>query len=489
MNRFLGSLRILYKLWIIIGLAVIGTVIISLQMMNELHDNLLDDRKIKTQHVVESVHGVLTHYEKREQDGLMTRKEAQDAAINVVKALKYGTDGYFWINDMHPTMIMHPTKPQLDGKDLTQTADPNGKQLFVAFVDEVKRNEAGFVNYMWPKPGFEKPIDKISYVKGFQPWGWVIGSGIYIDDINKIFMQHTIELGVICVLIFIALVLMSLVIVKSITGPLHKLEAIITNVKNSGDLSLRANINQEDEIGKMAHSFDSMLLKFQGFVGEVRGAISKLAEASKRLDDITERTKEDVMMEQSQTEQVGTAINQMAATVQQVAGNAQNAAQAAQDTDKETTTGKQVVTATINSINNLAKEVENAASVIHKLENDSQDIGRVLDVIRSIAEQTNLLALNAAIEAARAGEQGRGFAVVADEVRSLAQRTQESTAEIQKMIETLQTGAHDAVQVMDNGRDQAKLSVEQAAKAGESLESITDAVTRISEMNTQIARA
>ena len=138
-------------------------------------------------HVVESAHGALVHFHALETSGKLSREQAQQQAVAAVKALRYEGSEYFWINDMHPTMIMHPIKPELDGKDLSATADPNGKKLFVEFVDEVKRNGAGFVAYYWPKPGADRPVPKISYVKGFAPWGWVIGSGIYVDDVDAEF--------------------------------------------------------------------------------------------------------------------------------------------------------------------------------------------------------------------------------------------------------------------------------------------------------------
>jgi methyl-accepting chemotaxis protein len=190
-----------------------------------------------------------------------------------------------------------------------------------------------------------------------------------------------------------------------------------------------------------------------------------------------------------ETEMVATAMNEMAATAQEVAQNANSAAEAAEGADLEAQKGQQVVTATLREINTLAASVEEAARVIQKLESDSDAIGSVLDVIGNIADQTNLLALNAAIEAARAGEQGRGFAVVADEVRTLASRTQKSTQEIQTMIEQLQSGARNAVAVMAQGTERAKVSVEQATRAGSSLAAITTAVASISDMNMHIARA
>ena len=183
------------------------------------------------------------------------------------------------------------------------------------------------------------------------------------------------------------------------------------------------------------------------------------------------------------------AVSNMASTIHEVSGSATQAAQAARDANSEAGSGQQVVNAVISAINSLAGEVERAASAIQKLEQDSESIGAILEVIRGIADQTNLLALNAAIEAARAGEQGRGFAVVADEVRTLAQRTQEATQEINDMIERLQEGASNAVKVMAEGRKQAELSVEQASKAGDSLKAITSAIGSISEMNDQIATA
>jgi methyl-accepting chemotaxis protein len=196
-----------------------------------------------------------------------------------------------------------------------------------------------------------------------------------------------------------------------------------------------------------------------------------------------------VERQRSETDQVATAINQMTATVQEVASNATNAAASANSADNNAKVGKEVVAATSDAISRLADEVENATNVIKGVEQDSASIGSVLDVIKGIAEQTNLLALNAAIEAARAGEQGRGFAVVADEVRSLASRTQESTQEIEEMIAKLQTGSKNAVGVMEQSREQAQAGVEQAREAAEALESITGAVATINDLNTQIASA
>ena len=256
-----------------------------------------------------------------------------------------------------------------------------------------------------------------------------------------------------------------------------------------GNLTVRADYQGKDELGRVANAFNRMGDRFHAMVQQLSGATGQLAAAAEETSAVTEQTSSGIRQQQSETEQVATAMNEMTATVQEVAHSAASAAEAAHKADDEARTGKQVVTRTIDVIDTLASEVEKAAGVIHQLEQDSEQIGTVLDVIRGIAEQTNLLALNAAIEAARAGEQGRGFAVVADEVRTLASRTQQSTAEIQGMIEKLQSGAANAVKVMETSRTQAQAGVEQVAQAGASLDSITRAVGTINDLNAQIASA
>lgn len=278
-------------------------------------------------------------------------------------------------------------------------------------------------------------------------------------------------------------------------GYYHTMKHALTRLQSGldqmsdGDMTVRLDTDHTDEIGEISVSFNHMIEKFEALVQQISSATGQLAAAAEEMSTVARNADSNINKQTQETEQVATAMNEMSATVREVAHNAASAATAANNADNEAKGGKTIVIQTATAIQQLADSVESTAQVIHQLEADSETIGSVLDVIKGIAEQTNLLALNAAIEAARAGEQGRGFAVVADEVRTLASRTQTSTQEIQKMIERLQTGASNAVEAMETGRTQAQAGVEQAQAAAQSLEAITHAVTTINEMNTMIASA
>ena len=256
-----------------------------------------------------------------------------------------------------------------------------------------------------------------------------------------------------------------------------------------GDLQRRIDVKGSDGIDVLGRIFNGFIEKLQSIMSQIVSDSSNLVDVASHLNTISASSNQSAIQQQAQIEQVATAMNEMSATATEVATNARLAADSAQSADQDVNSGMEIVSQTVSSINSLASEVEKANEVIRTLQSDSEKIGIVFDVIKGIAEQTNLLALNAAIEAARAGEQGRGFAVVADEVRTLASRTQESTEEIQKMIERLQSGANDAVDVMEESHIQARNSVDQASKTGDALQKITSAVNTINQMNLQISNA
>ncbi len=279
-------------------------------------------------------------------------------------------------------------------------------------------------------------------------------------------------------------------IASSVIQPVQSLSQLMQHVSSNNDLTLRAEqSDKNDEVSSMAQHFNKMMEEFHGMLSRVYDSATQLSNSSSELNSVSQRTNEHVSRQNIETEQVAAAINQMTATVQEVAHHAADAADASRSADQEAHKGKDVVSANLASIRKLADEVNNTASMLNQLSSDSENIGAVLNVIRDIAEQTNLLALNAAIEAARAGEQGRGFAVVADEVRTLAQRSRQSTQEIEEIVERLQSSASQAVEAMQVGQTQAEESVQNAEQVGHSLDEIIHAVDAITEKNIQIASA
>ena len=275
------------------------------------------------------------------------------------------------------------------------------------------------------------------------------------------------------------------VIIRRIVDMRHTMEAMT----HDEDLSRSVEVKTVDEIGAMGHAFNQMIGKFRHSLGAVAGVTSQLGEVSGRVSQVSEKTLGAVNEQRSETDMVASAMNEMSATVQEVASNATQTAAASRSAEDESRNGVQVADEALKGIEALIREIEKAAGVIRQVESHSDNIGAVVGVIKGIAEQTNLLALNAAIEAARAGEAGRGFAVVADEVRTLASRTQKSTEEIQTMIERLQEGVDDAVDAMEGAQDKARSGAEQVSRAAESLGRIASEVTTINDMNAQVATA
>lgn len=314
-------------------------------------------------------------------------------------------------------------------------------------------------------------------------------SGELLHESQKTYaMEQKEVIGALILAVLVSFVVFLVMIQRTILTPARNLVNDLARMA-SGDFTHKISVSSEDEIGQVASSAARLQEDMNQIVKQINQSVFRVSASAEEMAHITEQSNQAMMSQRNETDQVATAMNEMTATVHEVAQNAQLAAGSANQANSEVNTGQAVVNEAIRAIASLVQKVERAADVIQELESNSNEIGSVLDVIRSIAEQTNLLALNAAIEAARAGEQGRGFAVVADEVRVLAQRTQKSTQEIQGMIQRLQTGAQEAVESMKQSRSQADTTRDTAAKAGQVLTSITKAVTNINDMNALIASA
>ena len=354
----------------------------------------------------------------------------------------------------------------------------------------VREHGSGFVHYLWPKPGHAAPVPKVSFVLGFKPWGWMVGSGIYVDDVDTMFHAMLLRMLAIGALVAAGLVAVTVLLAHSIVRPLNKTVAAMHEVASGeGDLTKRLQVEGRDEVSALAGEFNAFVDKLRALLLRVSEAIDGLTAAAHEVSTVMTATGGGVERQHSETDQVATAVTEMSSTAQSVAEAASNAATAAHDANGLAGESRQVVQENRDIIGRLNQSMEQATHTIQRVETDSKNIGAILDTIRGIAGQTNLLALNAAIEAARAGEQGRGFAVVADEVRTLARRSEEATEEIETMIVTLQDGARQAVDAMQKGHEQAVASVASTEQTGRSLESIVSAINTINDMNTHIASA
>ncbi len=486
----LRQLNISHRLWLLTLLTAIGLIATTLLALEEYHKDLIKEKMLQTQSLVENAYSIIADYEAKAKQGKIPLEEAQTNAKQAIKMLRYDETNYFWINDLNARIIMHPIKPELDGKDLSGFTDPNGKKIFVDFARMAKQHGEGSVPYLWPKPGFDQPVEKISYVKGFKPWGWVIGTGIYIDDVDKAFWTNAMLLTSTATVILALMLSLAVVITRSIVTPLnHTTRALDDIAMGDGDLTRRLETEGKDEISNLSVAFNRFCDKIQQIVVKTSQISAQLATATEELSSTTVQTHENITQQQHETQQVATAVTEMATTVKEIAESAEGAAGSAHTANEQAQQGKAEVTSVTTAISDLANEMNSASDVINRLAGDSEQIGTISDVISGIAEQTSLLALNAAIEAARAGEQGRGFAVVADEVRTLANRTQQATTEIRDMIERLQTGTRSAVDVIRRSGEGTAETVEKSNSAAESLDQIVSSVALISDRNTQIASA
>lgn len=457
------KLTIAQRLGLLIASALIGILVLVAVFLYTERLLLMQERELGLQQAVETAHGVIAHYHDQTVKGTLPEAQAKQAAMAAIKALRYNGEEYFFIQDFQLKMVMHPTNPKLDGQDISGLKDPNGK-LFSLEMDKLaKANGSGFFPYMWPKPGSQTPVDKVSYVKAFAPWGWVIGSGVYVDNVNAVVLSRVITASVGAAVLAGLLLLASLLIARGLLRQLGGEPDVASDITRriaAGDLTVDIALKNGDQ-SSLLHALKSMRDSLSGIVGHVRTGSESVASASAEIaqgnQDLSSRTESQA----SALEETAASMEQLSATVKQNAENAQEANQLAMSASTVAVQGGEVVAQVVQTMKGI-----NDAS--HK-------IADIISVIDGIAFQTNILALNAAVEAARAGEQGRGFAVVATEVRALAGRSAAAAKEIKTLI-------GDSVIRVEQGSTLVD-------KAGTTMQEVVSSIGRVTNIMGEISAA
>ncbi|GHG89839.1 methyl-accepting chemotaxis protein [Comamonas sp. JC664] len=471
--------NLLVKLCVAMGVVALPLLLVILGfVLPELREQLREDRILGLKQAVETAYGVLEVYEARERDGTLTRQEAQAQAAEMLARLRYSGVEYFWVNDLDTRLVMHPHLPDMLGKDLKGYRDVRGKPVFVDIVRLAREHGAGAVSYEATRPGSPEAIPKESYVKLFSPWGWVLGTGVYVEDVERevaaVRQRILVAVGGALLLALLAGVYLS----RRVVRPVQELAQAARRVAR-GDLDARVAVRSADEVGQLSAAFNTMV----GGLHEVVRALVEAAGAT-ALDAERIRTSADALSvatrEQSDSlQRAAETVQGMSARVSQGAETARTAAKTAVATGAVAREGGEAVGQALRKMEEMAGVVERSATTVERLQASGRVTAEMLRLIQQVAEETQLLAVNTAIEAARAGQHGKGFSVVAGEVRKLANRTRDAAAQVQTMLGRSEADMRAAAELMRQGTTMVHEGLGMSSTAGDALSRLLASVNEI----------
>ena len=490
MNKTTMSLRGRLLL-LLVAMALLVAAIGVLSVMRE-RDTMLQDRKDKTRNLVESAAALVVPYEKMAADGKMSEPQAKQQAAAALNSMRYDQREYFFAFDKSLTYVAHGVKPALIGKNLHGVKEGSGQDMGQLFDQALSSGGGkGYASYVWDKPGFDAPQPKISYLMTSPGWGWVLGTGIYLDDVAAAYHKSLFNLALEVGVILLLLAGLGGYIMRSVLGQLGGEPAVTVDIVKriaAGQLDMAVPVKAGDQ--------DSLLANVAGMQAQLRQLVGEIAAAANRVSEMSDDVSGHAAAVASGSEQQSEAATSMAASIEEltvsinhISDRAQDARSLSEQSGESSQQGSEVISRAVAEMRRINESVELAAGTINELVDKAQVISGIMQVIKDIADQTNLLALNAAIEAARAGEQGRGFAVVADEVRKLSERTAQATEEIAGMIAEIQQSSTQSHGSMEEAVRRAKNGLELAEQGGAAVGEISHSASGVLGVVNDISHA